>query len=246
MLIRLLALALMALIASPRLAAQETYTSKEKRSTSPFSLDLELASRYIWRGQEYGDGATFFPKLSYTNGGFKAYALGCTGLNGDYKEVNLGVQYQLSELTMTLANSYSTTHVGQADKYLNFSPKTSRHSLDFRLMYEPNKIPFWFFGSCFVYGNDRLSDGSQAYSSYLEVGYRKSFLPHQIFSVALGATPNKSFYTNYERSAGFVNVTLQYAVGLQLGKLELPVSVAYTLNPQREKSYVYLSLTLKS
>lgn len=244
--IRLLALALVALIASPRLAAQETYTSKEKRSTSPFSLNLELVSRYVWRGLEYGEGATFFPSLNYTCGNFTAYALGCTGLNGDYKEVNLGLLYKLQSFTITLADSYATTKAGLKDQYLNLSQRSTRHNLDLRLMYEPNKIPFWFFGSCFVYGNDRLSDGSQAYSSYLEVGYRKSFLPHQIFSVALGATPNKSFYTNYERSAGFVNVTLQYAVGLQLGKLELPVSVAYTLNPQREKSYVYLSLTLKS
>lgn len=244
--ILLLALAFLSLGCMPNVVAQERPVDDAYTSRSPFSLDLELVSRYVWRGSEYGEGATFFPKLTYTNGGFNVYALGCTGLNGDYKEVNLGLQYKLKDLTMTLANSYATSRSGQSDEYLNFSPKTTRHSLDLRLMYEPNQLPFWFFGSCFVYGNDRLVDGRQAYSSYLELGYRKSFLPHQTFSLALGATPNKSFYTNYKQSAGFVNVTLQYAVGLQLGKINLPVSVAYTVNPQREKSYVYLSLTLKS
>lgn len=244
--IRLLVFALVALMVAPRLSAQEPSSVQQGHGVSPFSLDLELVSRYVWRGLEFGEGATFFPKLAYTHGDFTAYALGCTGLTGDYKEVNLALQYRLRDLTMTLANSYATTHAGLDDQYLDLSPKTTRHSLDLRLMYEPSKLPFWFFGSCFVYGNDKLSDGAQAYSSYLEVGYRKSFLPHQTFSVALGATPNKSFYTRYAHTAALVNITLQYAVGLRLGKINLPVSVAYTLNPQREKSYVYLSLTLKS
>lgn len=95
-------------------------------------------------------------------------------------------------------------------------------------------------------GNDRLEDGRQAYSTYLELGYHKSFSPEQHLSLSLGATPFKSFYTDYRSGAAWVNLTLQYRVDLKLGSWALPMSVSYTLNTQREKSYVYLSIMLRS
>ena len=52
------------------LKAQET----EKKS--PFGASVELTSKYLWRGQEYGEAPTIFPTLSYGIGGLSVYATG--------------------------------------------------------------------------------------------------------------------------------------------------------------------------
>lgn len=38
-------------------SAQET----EQVKKSPFSGSVELTTKYLWRGQEYGEAPTFFP-----------------------------------------------------------------------------------------------------------------------------------------------------------------------------------------
>lgn len=239
---RLLSLVLVLMSSLWSLSAQQMKSAP----ISPWSIDLELASRYIWRGLEYGDAATFFPKIAYTHGNLQVYALGSTGIDGSYKEANLGLKYRLSRFTFALVDSYSPTHWGKKDTYLDLKPQSTRHALDMRVLYEPESLPLSFFGSCFFYGNDRLEDGRQAYSTYFELSYYKSFSPEQHLSLSLGATPFKSFYTDYRSGAAWVNLTLQYRVDFKLGSLALPMSVSYTLNPQREKSYVYLSITLRS
>lgn len=43
---------------------------------SPFSASLELSTKYMWRGIEYGTAPTVFPMISYNTHGFNAFAMG--------------------------------------------------------------------------------------------------------------------------------------------------------------------------
>ena len=44
--------------------------------TSPFSASLELSTKYMWRGIEYGTAPTVFPMIGYNTHGFNAFAMG--------------------------------------------------------------------------------------------------------------------------------------------------------------------------
>ena len=100
--------------------------------------------------------------------------------------------------------------------------------------------------STYVYGADKKLDGSQAFSSYAEVGYTYNFNDNNALSLALGVNLNKSFYTDYKKEINVVNVTLKYATSFKFGNFKLPVSASYIFNPSKEKSFFTFSLYFNS
>lgn len=75
--------------------AQET---EEKKS--PFSGSVELTTKYLWRGQEYGEAPTFFPTLNFSIGGLTIYATGAYTFDNSWREADLGICYTFSGFTI--------------------------------------------------------------------------------------------------------------------------------------------------
>lgn len=225
-----------------RQIASAADTLSISRGESPLSLSLELSTKYMWRGIEYGNAPTTFAILSYEKAGFSAYAEGVYAINGSHSEVDLGMGYTFKDLFVGLADYYYPSSVGEKDKYFKLSSRKTGHYVEAYTMYSPHYIPLWLTLSCYVFGADKQQDGSQAYSSYAEVGYIYKFKNDNNLSIAIGANLNRGFYTDYESGFKVVNITLKYATAFKLGNFRLPVSASYVLNPYREKSFFTLSL----
>lgn len=221
--------------------AQETKSLKP----SHFSASLELSTKYMWRGIEYGTSPVLFPMLSYDNSGFNAYVMGGYATNGSHQEVDLGVSYTNDWLTVAVNDYYYPTAVGEQDRYFEFAKGKTGHSVEAAMTVAPEQLPLYMMLSAYVYGNDKKLDGKQAYSSYVELGYVHNFTDDNAITVLAGANLNKSFYTNYEKGFNVCNIAVKYATALPFGKYKLPVSASYVLNPYMEKSYFTLSLYLR-
>lgn len=213
---------------------------------SPFHASLELTTKYMWRGIEYGDSPAVFPMFSYALGGLHAFVMGGYALNGSHQEVDFGVSYSYKSWCFGLSDYYYPSAVGEDDKYFDFSNHFTGHSVESYLTFAPEKIPFWITLSAYVYGNDKKPDGNQAFSSYLEMGYNYVFTGNNMLSLFVGACLNKSFYTDYKKAFGVVNATLKYSTSFSFGKFQLPASVSYILNPYKEKSYLTFSFYFNS
>lgn len=213
--------------------------SQERKS--PFSVSLELSSKYMWRGIEYGTAPVAFPMLSYNNKGFSIYALGAYAIDGSHQEVDLGLSYTHDKFVFGLSDYYYPSSVGEKDSYFQLSNRSTGHSVEAYLTLTPFKVPLWLTLSTYVFGADKKLDGEQAFSSYAEIGYTYSFNDNNALSLAVGANLNKGFYTDYEKGFNVVNMTLKYATCFTFGKFELPASVSYILNPYKEKSYLTFS-----
>ena len=50
--------------------------AENSQKTSPFSASLELSTKYMRRGIEYGTAPTVFPMVGYNTHGFNAFAMG--------------------------------------------------------------------------------------------------------------------------------------------------------------------------
>lgn len=218
--------------------------SQEK--TSPFGISLELSSKYMWRGIEYGDAPVVFPMLSYNYKGFNAFAMGAYAINGSHQEVDLGVNYSFKEICIGISDYYYPSSVGEKDSYLKWSSHVTGHSVEAYMTYTSQKLPLWFIISTYVYGADKKTNGSQAFSSYAEIGYAHKFNDAHTLSLALGANLNKGFYTDYEKGVNLVNITLKYETRFNFGKFNLPVSASYVLNPYKEKSFLTFSIYFAS
>lgn len=208
---------------------------------SPIGLSVEVSSKYMWRGIEYGTAPTIFPMISFNKAGFSVFGMGAYAFNGSHQEVDLGVSYSYKGFTLGISDYYYPSAVGENDKYFNFNNKTTNHSVEAYLNVMPFRFPLWMTVSTYIFGNDKRLDGRQAYSSYIELGYNHNFNEKNILSIAAGANMNKSFYTSYKGKANVVNVALKYTYNIQIKTFTLPLSASYIINPYREKSFFTFS-----
>ena len=85
--------------------------AEESLKESPFSASLELSTKYMWRGIEYGTAPTVFPMIGYNTHGFNAFAMGGYAIDGSHQEVDLGVSYTQIILTLHLSSYVSCQSV---------------------------------------------------------------------------------------------------------------------------------------
>lgn len=221
----------------------DTKSVDTRLKESPFSVSLEIASRYIWRGLEYGDAPVGFGTLGFNYKGFNAFAMGAYAFNGSHQEVDLGISYSHSFFTIGLSDYYYPSAVGEKDKYFNVRSRETGHWGELYALIKPlRKIDLEMTLSTYVYGADKRPSGKQAFSSYAQLAYTYNFLRKNAISLAVGAALNRGFYTQYEHDFSVVSLSLRYATAFSFGNFKLPVSATYMLNPQTEKSYFSLSL----
>lgn len=229
------------LICTLTVNAQET----EKGKKSPFSASLEITSKYLWRGQEYGLSPTVFPTLGYGVGGFSVYATGAYAFDSSWREVDLCFSYSYKDFSVNIVDYFYPTPTYELDNYFEFSNDKTGHLLEGFLKYSPKSFPISVLVSTFFYGADKKENGSQAWSSYAELGYHYDFTDSNIFSVALGASLNKSLYNDFDAGLSIVNIALKYQTIIPIVKrYTIPVSAQYVVNPQRKKSYIAFSFGL--
>jgi len=211
---------------------------------SPFTLSLKVATRYISHGLEYGDAPAGFATLGYASHGFGAFVSGVYTFNGSHSEIELGVTYKWQWLKARLSDYYYPSEAGAKDRYFDMNNHTTGHWGELCLTATPFKFPLWMTVSSYLYGADKLPDGKQAYSSYAEIGYSYGFKGNNAISAVVGASLNRGFYSDYEDCFSVVNLMLRYDTVLDMGRIRLPVSGAYVLNPNKEKSYFTFSVSL--
>lgn len=209
---------------------------------SPFSASLELTTKYMWRGIEYGTAPTVFPMIGYCYKGFNAFAMGGYAVNGSHQEVDLGVSYTANEFSLGVSDYYYPSAVGEKDGYFKLSNRNTGHWVEAYASWNGKKIPLWVTVSTYVFGADKNEDGKQMYSAYAEVGYTHSFNDNNSLSLCVGANLNKSFYTEYQSGFNVVNINAKYSTAFKFGKFHLPVSAGYILNPYKNKSFFTMSL----
>lgn len=218
------------------------YANDSAKVASPFSASLELTTKYMWRGIEYGTAPTMFPMIGYAIHGFNAFAMGGYAINGSHQEVDLGVSYTVKEFTVGVSDYYYPSSVGEKDKYFKLSNRETGHWVEAYATWTGTNIPLWVTVSTYIYGADKNDNEKQMYSSYAEVGYTHSFTDDNSIALCVGANLNKGFYTDNKSGFNVVNVNAKYSTAFKFGKFKLPVSASYVLNPYKNKSYFTMSL----
>ena len=220
----------------------------QKLKESNFHVQLDLQTKYVWRGMEMmteESTPVLFPQLAYSYKGAYLYAMGGYSLNGKYAEVDLGVSYNWQWLTIGISDYYYPTLNGKKDHYFDFQKHSTGHWLDASLTIAPPKIPLQLTVSNFFAGADKLPNGKQAYSTYAELSAWYNFLHHNRISLNVGATFNKSCYNDYAHGFGICNVEAKYTYTVHFkNQWTLPLHVAYIVNPVFEKSFVNFTASI--
>lgn len=130
-------------------------SAEENIKESPFSASLELSTKYMWRGIEYGTAPTVFPMIGYNTHGFNAFAMGGYAIDGSHQEVDLGVSYTASEFTVGVSDYYYPSSVGEKDQYFKLSNRETGHWVEAYATWAGTKVPLWVTVSTYIFGADK-------------------------------------------------------------------------------------------
>lgn len=194
-----------------------------------------------------------FPGINYQWQGLYVYAMGGYAINGKYAEVDMGISYTWKGLTVGFNDYYYPTLSAKQDEYFTAGKHTG-HWLEACATYAPEKVPIWLTISNFFYGydKDRAYDGDgneisakQAYSTYFEIGTYYDFLDNNRISLALGVTPSKSCYSDYQKKMALCNIDLKYSYNVKFKSgWTVPLSTEFIYNPVFNKPFINFIVNL--
>lgn len=145
------------------------------------SVDLDIMSRYVWRGTDFGNSPSIQPGVSYAFGNFEIggwAAIATTG-NPAGSEIDWFASYSLDLGGSSLEFMLTDYTFPEDPSGGYFQPEA--HFLEFGVGYEgPESFPVSLSAGVFLTNDDD-------YSMYTELGYSISS-----FDVFVGLTPAKS------------------------------------------------------
>jgi len=254
-------------VSAPAQESQEA-TAVAPAPSDKVSLNLgaDLVTRYIWRGQNYGNSPAIQPTLSLNAFGFSIGAWGSYALSrytfqvndsvsvqDNYSEIDLFISYHYSFFTLLLTDYYVPIPIDTlpgAD-YFNWNNNTTWHTLELSLILDgPEKFPIEFIASTLLYGADKGTDTTGVYgqgstnnfSTYFELSY-----PFQVkgFTIKpfIGGIPFGSAW--YGPKAGINNVGVHVTKEIPISKkYSLPVQGKLVFNPLSKKAYLVFILSI--
>lgn len=256
----LLSMLVLSSFAKAQTVAKDSTTTEAAETESvkgTWDLNLDLASRYIWRGQSWG-GKYPVTQLYGTYNVTDRFSVGFWGThnykkeyydeNGTtkgYREIDLVLNYTVSDFLTISAQQYywpsTDKQEGVSNKFFDWG-NTSSNTLDLMLMFDFSEhgVPVWFTASTFLAGNDyRYKDefdekGKQNFTTYTEIGYNyEAPLGITIAPVVGVVWNNKAQYYiagDYDKPS-LVNLGCRVSKEIKLSEsVVMPIWLNYTYN----------------
>lgn len=199
------------------------------------SVDLgaDLFNRYVWRGLDFGEAASVQPYLEVSTGNFTVGTWASYSTNGGgANEHDLYVSYSAGPLSFGVTDYYFPTPNSDFG-FFDFG-EGEAHVLEANLGYEGTG--FALAGNVNFFNDDDTS-------VYVEVGVPLT-LGETELGLAVGVVPMESAWYLTD---GFAVTNISLGAGREIkitDSFSLPVSVAYTINPELERSYLVVGLSL--
>ena len=238
-------------------AVKNTTEADDESVKGTWDVNLDLASRYIWRGQSWGGNypvAQLYGAYNlsnkwslglWTTHNFKKEYYDENGTTKGYQELDFILNYAVNDiLTISLQDYYwpsTDRQEGVSNNFFNYGNDSSQTiDLMFMFNFTERGLPLWFTSSTFIAGNDfKYKDefdekGKQNYTTYMELGYDinapfgVSLAP--FFGLVLNNKAEYYSYADYDKPS-FVNLGCKVSKEFKLSEsVVMPVWLNYTYN----------------
>lgn len=206
------------------------------------TVQADVVSRYIWRGQDLGD-VSLQPTLGLAYKGLSLTAWGNVGLSdpSDTEEFDLTLAYSIGGFNIGVTDYWFNK---PNDRYFSYAAHETSHVFEANIGYDFGPVAVQWYTN--FAGNDGVNkSGKRAYSSYFEVS-----APFRLagcdWTAAVGAVPYAT--TSYSNANGFAvtNVSVRATKDVRITKtFSLPLFAGVTANPSTEKAYMVFGFTLR-
>jgi hypothetical protein len=189
-------------------------------------LTFDYASRYVWRGFDYGSSPSLQPSVSLTTGNLTVGTWAAYATNGDPDgtEIDFYLSYALGDLTLSVTDYVFPDAAPFFD--------TSQHFVEVGAAYTLPSLPLTLSANVFV-----LND--EDYPVYLEAGYSVGEL-----AFVLGFTPAKSdVYGNAK--PGLINAGVGLARNVVVTEtFAFTLTTTLVTNPYANNAFLLFGVTL--
>ena len=235
--VKRLVLAALLLVGATAAEAQET----KKIETT---VEADIVSQYIWRGQDLGD-VSLQPTLGIGYKGLSLTGWSSIGLSNpdDTKEFDLTLAYTAGGFNIGITDYWLSEGLDPKSRYFKYDAHGTNHVFEANVGYDFGLLSLQWFTN--FAGNDGLTKkGRRAYSSYFELT-----VPFKLASVDWTATAGAVPYaTTYYGTNGFAvtNLSLTATKDIKItDSFSIPVFGQVAANPQSQKAYLVFGLKLR-
>ena len=219
-------------------------TAEAQENNIETTVEADIVSQYIWRGQDVGD-VSLQPNLGISYKGLSLGAWGSVGLTDpdDTKEFDLTLAYSLGGLNIGVTDYWFNEGLDPRGRYFMYEAHKTNHVFEANIGYDFGPLAFQWYTN--FAGNDGANkNGKRAYSSYFEFT-----APFKLASVdwtaTAGAVPYAtSFYGTNEFAV--TNLSLTASKDIKITEsFSVPVFAKVAANPCSQKAYLVFGLKLR-
>jgi len=210
------------------------YSQKDTIRENNLNIGVDVASRFVWRGTDYGHSPSLQPQISYSKGFFTLGSWGAYALNSDYRETDFFIDCNYKSFTFSVWDYYSTDTIG-SNPYFNYSNKNTSHTFEgIAKLNQIGRFPLSITAGYNFYGNDKTN------SVYVELAYSGNYqnIDYQFFC---GAAPRKGIYAD---SPGVVNLGGSFTKSIKItNHFSLPLQISLITNPEAENIFLIAAIS---
>jgi hypothetical protein len=232
--------------------AGSVFSQNKVVKNNPFSLSVDVMSRYVWRGSDFGNSPSIQPNIEYNKGNLTLGAWGAYATNSNYQEADLYITYDFSDLLSLTLTDYFFPSSTMGDNYFDYDHATTGHIFEMSVAIDATeKFPLNFLLATNFYGDDAnklhtngTTNGIQ-YSTYAELGY--TFKNADAFIGFNLTKPNKARGESgfYGDSLGVVNLGITVVKKIKISNsFTIPLSGSLIANPEAEKIFMVIGFSL--
>lgn len=199
------------------------------------SVNVDIVSRYVWRGQDLGRSPNIQPGLSASWKDFTVGAWGTYNLTGlGNQETDLYVSKKVGFVTVAVWDYWTFDDAALKD-YFDYNDKTTTHLLEAQISLSGGEtLPLTFMAAYFFHGAD------PSRSLYFELQYlhRSKFTDLAFFA---GYQARGAFYAS---GNGFVNLGCTAKKVMSVNKRwSLPLSLSLIANPALKSAWLVAAVS---
>lgn len=215
------------------------YSQENTQNLTPaveFNYGVDIVSRYIWRGLEFGQAPNIQPGMSATWKGFTLGAWASYKLNGEgMQETDFYVSKTIGPVTIAVWDYWNFYDTAAMD-FSDYDEGTTAHLLEAQVLISGGEtLPFNVLGSYFFYGSDATK------SLYFELQYVNTFGKNDFMAFA-GFSPKGKYYVSKE---GMVAIGVQLKRNIEItDRWQLPMSMSLIYNPDVKSMYLVAGFSL--
>ena len=219
-----------------------TATAQEKKFET--TVEADVVSQYIWRGQDLGN-VSLQPTLGVGYKGLSLSAWGSVGLSTptDTKEFDLTLGYTIGGFNIGVTDYWFSEGLDPEARYFKYDAHGTNHLFEANIGYDFGFASLQWYTN--FAGNDGSNkDGKRAYSSYVEASVPFK-LASTCWTATLGVVP---YATTSYQTDGFAvtNVSLRMTKDIRVSdSFSIPIFGQVTANPCSQRAYLVFGFTLR-